>query len=327
MKILKKLSITLVAILLLSACSSSSNNKPEVETNTLANPSTEGASDTSTVNSETRYENGIGETQIERYKMLVLPTQVNLTTQNTFPVSPSSLSNTLSHEITTALYETHRFDILANEDPSTNGLDNTMPQFEDANFYLQSTLNQLDTQETVRILKATGQGVEEKTVIATILYQIIDAKSHKVIFSHSLNYQLKSTTNNETFGTTINNTLKSMANLIKNEIINEIYPIRILTTKNNEAILDYPLTVDSQCQVMRLGKKIKDSYTDSLLGYEQNIVGKLLITRATGVLSYAQVISGEATTGDICKPIQTAIISAQELVKRTPQGGVVLPFD
>jgi len=326
MKTLTKLSMTLISILLLSACSSNID-KNKIEANAAANPSAKTSNEALAINDETRYENGLGETQIERYKMVVLPTQVDLTTQNTFPISPSSLSSTLSHEITTALYETHRFDILANDNPSQEDDDNATPQFEDANFYLQSTLNQLDTQETVRILKATGQGVEEKIVIATILYQIVDAKSHKIIFSHSLNYQLKSTTNNETFGTTINNTLKSMANLIKNEIINEIYPIRILSAQNNDVILDYPLTLDSQCQVMRLGKKIKDSYTDSLLGYEQNIVGKLLITKATGVLSYAEVISGEANKGDICKPIQATIISAPELVKRTSQGGVVLPFD
>jgi len=326
MKTLTKLSMTLISILLLSACSSNID-KNKIEANVAANPSAKTSNEALAINDETRYENGLSETQIERYKMVVLPTQVDLTTQNTFPISPSSLSNTLSHEITTALYETHRFDILANDNLSEEDDDNATPQFEDANFYLQSTLNQLDTQETVRILKATGQGVEEKTVIATILYQIIDAKSHKIIFSHSLNYQLKSTTNNETFGTTINNTLKSMANLIKNEIINEIYPVRILSAQNNDVILDYPLTLGSQCQVMRLGKKIKDSYTDSLLGYEQNIVGKLLITKATGVLSYAEVISGEANKGDICKPIQATIISAPELVKRTSQGGVVLPFD
>jgi len=326
MKTLTKLSMTLISILLLSACSSNID-KNKIEANVAANPSAKTSNEALAINDETRYENGLSETQIERYKMVVLPTQVDLTTQNTFPISPSSLSNTLSHEITTALYETHRFDILANDNQSEEDDDNATPQFEDANFYLQSTLNQLDTQETVRILKATGQGVEEKTVIATILYQIIDAKSHKIIFSNSLNYQLKSTTNNETFGTTINNTLKSMANLIKNEIINEIYPVRILSAQNNDVILDYPLTLGSQCQVMRLGKKIKDSYTDSLLGYEQNIVGKLLITKATGVLSYAEVISGEANKGDICKPIQATIISAPELVKRTSQGGVVLPFD
>ncbi|WP_392561356.1 hypothetical protein RHO12_09330 [Orbus sturtevantii] len=322
MKILTRLNITLASILLLSACSSKIDNKPIVE----ATSSIETAS-TTDINDETRYENGLGQTQIERYKIVVLPTLVDLATQNTFPVSPSSLSNTLSHEIITALYETHRFDILANDNPSDEEDNSDAPQFEDANFYLQSTLNQLDTQETVRILKATGQGVEEKTVIATILYQIVDAKTHKVVFSHSLNYQLKSTTNNETFGTTINNTLKSMANLIKNEIINEIYPIRILTVQRNDVTLDYPLPTDSQCQVMRLGKKIKDSYTDSLLGYEQSIVGKLLITRVTSVLSYAEVIDGEASKGDICKPIQTSIISAPELVKQTPQGGVILPFD
>lgn len=264
------------------------------------------------------------ETSIERYKLVVLPTQVNLTTQNTFPISPSSLSSTLSHEITTALYETHRFDILANEEPTIEQTSSSTPQVEHANFYLQSTLNQLDSQEIVRMSSTTGQGITDKIITATILYQIIDAKSNKVVFSHSLNYQLQSITDNETIGTAINNTLQSIANLMTKEIINEIYPIRLLSADNNQIIIDYPLTVGSQCQVMRLGKKIKDSYTDSLLGYTQSIVGKLQITDKTSVVSYAEIIDGEANKGDICKPIQTTIMPTPELTVQTPLSDIPL---
>lgn len=316
-----KFSLSIIAVLLLSACSTSKPmQSPEFSNETNASSSEQ-------IENNSRYENGLGETQIERYEMVVLPTQVDLTTQNTFPLSPSALSKTLSHDIATALYETHRFDILANESEDVSEEQDESSRKNTADFYLKSTLNQLDTQETVRILKATGQGVEEKTVAATVLYQIIDAKSNKIVFSRSLNYQLKSTTYNESFSTTINNTLHSVANLMKNEIINEIYPIRILAQEQGEIILDYPLPQNAQCDVMRLGNKVKDVYTDSLLGYEQNIVGKLLITRSTSVIAYSQLVSGQANKGDICKPIQASMLAAPVLVTQTQQGGVVLPFD
>lgn len=299
MKILTKLSIALISVLLLSACSNSNNISNNMDLDS---------------SKQTNNENHIAaKISIERYKLVVLPTQVNLTTQNTFPISPSSLSSTLSHEITTALYETHRFDILANEEPTIEQTSSYTPQVEHANFYLQSTLNQLDSQEIVRMSSTTGQSINDKIITATILYQIIDAKSNKVVFSHSLNYQLQSTSYNETLGTTINNTLQSIANLMTKEIINEIYPIRLLSAYNNQIIVDYPLPVGSQCQVMRLGKKIKDSYTDSLLGYTQSVVGKLQITDKTSVVSYAEIIDGEANKGDICKPIQTTIMPTLEL--------------
>lgn len=309
MKTLTKLSIALISVLLLSACSNRNNMNLDSS-------------------KQTNNENHISaETSIERYKLVVLPTQVNLTTQNMFPISPSSLSSTLSHEITTALYETHRFDILANEEPTIEQTSSSTPQVEHANFYLQSTLNQLDSQEIVRMSSTTGQDITDKIITATILYQIIDAKSNKVVFSHSLNYQLQSTSYNETLGTAINNTLQSIANLMTKEIINEIYPIRLLSADNNQIIIDYPLSVGSQCQVMRLGKKIKDSYTDSLLGYTQSIVGKLQITDKTSVVSYAEVIDGEANKGDICKPIQAVIMPTSELAVQTPQSNIPLPFN
>lgn len=316
---LTKLSLGIISVITLSACSSQADNHHRTDTHTTNEIN-------QSVEIQSHYENGLGETQIERYKMAVLPAQIDLTTPNTFPISPSGLSNTLSHEIVTALYETHRFDILAS-DATARHDEATSAPVTTADFYLQSTLNQLDTQETVRILKATGQGVEEKTVSATVLYQIIDVKSNKIVFSRSLRYQLKSTTNNETFSTTINNTLKSIADLMKNEIINEIYPIRILANENHEIMLDHPLPMGSQCDVMRLGKKVKDVYTDSLLGYEQNIVGKLFITHSSSVLAYGEMLSGEANKGDICKPTASTTIVAPELIKRTEQGGVILPFD
>ncbi|WP_392558757.1 hypothetical protein [Orbus mooreae] len=316
-----KLSISLATILFLVACSSQNTVKEQQA------PKNDVDVSTTDENNSATYTNGLGETQIERYKIVVLPTQVDLTSQNAFPISPSALSKTLTHDITTALYETHRFELISAENYMSDGLEpNNVTELSD--FYLQSTLNQLDTEETVRILKATGQGVTEKIVSATVLYQIIDAKSNKIVFSNTLRYQLKSTTNNESFSTTINNTLQSVADLMKNEIIGEIYPIRLVSVSNyNEIVLDYPLPLGSQCEVTRLGKKVKDVYTDSLLGYEQSTVGKLLITQTTSVLSYGEMLNGVALKGDICKPIQATLRVAPELVKQTPQGGVVLPFD
>ncbi|XKM13691.1 hypothetical protein RCS94_00530 [Orbaceae bacterium ac157xtp] len=267
--------------------------------------------------------NGLGQVQSEQYKLVVMPTKVNIANQSTFPLSSDALTETLTHEITTALYQSHRFYILALDE--NNSENNYNEQKTD--FYLTSTLNQLDKRETVRILKATGQGVEEKTISTSILYQLIDAKSNKVAFSHTLNYQLKSTVFSEQLSTTINNTLKSLARMMKTEILNEIYPIRVIGMVDNQFVLDQPLPVGAYCNVNHLGVKVNDIYTDSLLGYEQKMVGKLLITHTSGVMAYADLVEGQVTKGDICKPVAKDAQSAPELIKRTTQGGVVLPFD
>ena len=70
---------------------------------------------------------------------------------------------------------------------------------------------------------------------------------------------------------------------------------------NNLIILDQPLPVDTECDVIRIGEKLKDGYTNSVLGYEQTQVGKLAVTNVTSVLSYGKIIDGQVSAGDICK--------------------------
>lgn len=322
-----KLKFGLIAIFILSACSSqsekqsTSNEDQQIISNVAADMD----------NQVALYENGLGEKQIERYKMVVLPTQVNLSNQDQLPISSDLLSETITHEIATALHNSQRFEILANKH-SNDSLSNESSEVDSngitqSEFYLKSKLTQLDTDETVRILKATGQGVEEKQVSTTVLYQIIDAKTNKIVLGRSLRYQLKSTTNSESLSTTINNTFAKIADLMKREVLNEIYPIRILKADNNQIILDQPLPVDTECDVIRIGEKLKDGYTNSVLGYEQTQVGKLAVTNVTSVLSYGKIIDGQVSEGDICKIGQAKSLVASELVIRTERGGVILPFD
>lgn len=316
----ERISLGVITAFILTACGSQGSkiaSDPKIES-----PAPDAVSSIEADSADT--ETGLDEVQSDHYKMIVLPTQINLAEQNNFPLSPSSLSDMLSNEISTALFETHRFDILSiNYLSAEEGEISEVINGIDTDFYLKSTLNQLDTQESVKTLKATGQQVEEKTVSATIHYQIIDAKNNKVVFNRFLRYQLTSTANNETYPTVINNTIKSITDLMKNEIINEIYPIRILNTDNEEIILDYPLPVDSQCEVIRFGEKVKNVYTDNVLGFEQRVVGKLRIIQNSSVLAYGQLIDGVVEEGDACKPLQIKKLAVPELTKLTIDDNVI----
>lgn len=318
MKKLVSFSIGLITILLLSACGSQSNS--QAQSNDTTNSSNQ------TANDELTKINSSDDTSIERYQIIVLPTQVDTTILNTLPLSVDELSKTLTDSLTSALHETNRFDILESEDEIAYAEQNSnvMPT---ADFYLQSVLEQLKTEQTVQVLETTGQEVDEKVVSVTVVYQMIDAKSNKVIFSHPLRYQLKSTTNSESLSSTIGNTLEIMAQLVSNEIINEIYPIRLVSvTDNKEILLDYPLALGAQCDVFRLGKKVNHIYTDSLLGYQQSFVGKLQIIHSTSVVAYGEMLDGHAAKGDICKPIATRATTPAQ-IEQTPQDGVALPFE
>lgn len=324
-----KLSMGFMATVILSACSAQSEN--------LA--SSDEAQQTTAYLAEiadetTLFENGLGQQQTERYKLVVLPAQIDdAIEQNQSSVSSRQLSETVTHEITNALYDSHRFEILNYDEPSDLASDqntnNTIYSNNraQAEFYLKSTLSHLNAEETVRILKATGQGVEEKRVSAKLAYQLIESKTNKIVFSRTLHYQLKSTTYGEHLTTTMNNTIRVIAELVTHELLNEIYPIRVLKADREQIILDQPLAVDTQCDVIRIGKKIKDVYTNSVLGNEQTNVGNLLIIQTSSVLSYGKILEGQVAEGDICKIIPVSMPSAPELVIRNDSGGVILPYD
>lgn len=329
MKALLKLNLGLIMAFLLSACHSHSekvlltDEQPSIKNN---------ASNMNTVFDETsHHKEGLSEPQIDHYKIVVLPTQVDLVTPTQLPVSHRFVTDTATHQIVNALYDSHRFDVSFSENGNSAKLitdeNLTITNSNQAEFYLKSTISQLDSNQMVRILKATGQGVDEKSVFVTVMYQLIEVKTNKIIFNRSLHYQLKSTTYGENMPTTISNTFHNMADLMTHQIVDELYPIRILMDENQHIILDQPLPVGTECDVMQMGNKMKDVYTNSVLGYALTQVGKLVVTQTSSVLSYAAITEGQVAAGDICKILPTNRHSAPELVKRSIHGGVILPFD
>ena len=323
----------LCAGVFLSACSSSANNADENNTQATTEPTTQ----PTTIN-------GFGEAQTQRYKVAVLPTRVDAANLPIPSLSQNILSQSISHELSRALNETHKFDIVVpnaiqqpvaenvtDDEEVTEGDNAVTPAPKDdsiADYLLHSTLTQIDASETLRILKATGQGVNEKVVFIALNYQIVNAKTNQVALTKTVRYQLKDTGYNTSVKQTVENAIGKVADIVKDQIINDIYPVRVVAVlENGEIVLDQPLTVNSQCQLFTTGAKITDTYSNRLLGHEEKLVGLATISRTTDVFSFAKVNEGQATKENICKLIPIDQKVALEYVKQTEGGGVLLPFD
>lgn len=307
----------IIAILLcglwLVACSSSNHASIDAEKNTTSVPVVPAEVEIE----DLHFENGLGEIQSQSYVLIVKPTLVDTSVSQHLPISAEQLSYVTTNNLTAALTDTHRFTLIEEEQERSADVD----------FYLISTLNQLTADETVRILKATHQGVEEKSVSISIHYQMVSAKDNKIVLNKIVHYQLKSTAYYESIQDVIANAITGVAKSVQQQMTNELYPIRILSNQNGVIMLDQPIAIGAQCDVYHLGQKRYDRYSNTLLGYDETLTGRLEITQSSSVISYATIVNGKANQGDVCKLIPVASQSASELIRRTSQGGVILPFD
>lgn len=161
-------------------------------------------------------------------------------------------------------------------------------------------------------------------------YRILLMATRQIKFANTRNFSfiLKGDNVNENLA----NITKSIANSISNEIINNIYPLKIAKIqKDGTIILSQSLKVGEIYDVFALGDRIIDAYTKESVGKDEKFVAKIEITRASPKISYAKIIKGKAKVGEICRPSddissQNSNIGKDSDVTINENGAVVLPF-
>jgi curli biogenesis system outer membrane secretion channel CsgG len=134
-----------------------------------------------------------------------------------------------------------------------------------------------------------------------------------------------------------NNLIAQAAQEVVSKISNQMYPPRIAEVRpNGYIIIDQGgdrLNAGMLLEVVKSEKSIVDSDTKETLGSPETPVAVLKLVTVAPNMSYATVISGEASqlsVGMICRikslpPEEPE--GAKSTVEQTPQGGVKLPFD
>jgi hypothetical protein len=124
------------------------------------------------------------------------------------------------------------------------------------------------------------------------------------------------------------------------DVLNNTYPVRIALIEPGQVILDQGgqrMNPDAVYEVFRKGKEVLDPTTQEVLGQDEYKVASLKVTRILPKFSYAQILEGKAddmAVGQVCRVLPGSLELKIEVkggmksnIKRTPSGGVKMPFD
>jgi len=99
--------------------------------------------------------------------------------------------------------------------------------------------------------------------------------------------------------------LNQIAGRISSDILNAIYPLKVVSVENNEVVFSQTLNQGDTYECFSLGKTIKDAYTKENTGRVETKTGSVEVVRTSPKLSYAKILEGSMKVGDICRPLSS----------------------
>lgn len=201
-----------------------------------------------------------------------------------------------------------------------------------------------------KILDLSIQKITEKSNIglpstsqivcnATISYRILMMATQQVKWSETISKQfnIEENSNLNSKEAVVANATDKISGLILTNILNNIFPPRIVAVTRNSVIINQggnSIENGDVYKVFKTGKRLVDPYTREFLGYEEIESGKIEITKVNPKVSYAKVLDGLVSEGMILRKSKSnnskSFQSEGEAttdVKITDGGGVKLPFD
>ncbi|ELE1411389.1 hypothetical protein RDG17_001710 [Campylobacter upsaliensis] len=173
----------------------------------------------------------------------------------------------------------------------------------------------------------TGKSKMEAEVV--IDYRVLLFATRQIKFANTLS--MKVALKDDSLSTN-EQVLGQIARQISNDILNAIYPLKVASVENGEAIFSQSLNQGDVYECFSLGKAIKDSYTKETTGRIETKSGSIEVTRSTPKLSYAKITEGSVKVGDICRPLSNSgsgngyTIGRDANYKVEEEGGVNLGF-
>lgn len=201
-----------------------------------------------------------------------------------------------------------------------------------ADYLFITKIIELDINLDSSASKIVANFTESKKVNATIEYNIVTLSTREIKWADtkSYNFEVNSKTKEQSFI----DALKQISERITSELIENIYPIKIIHKNGKELTLNQgSIPIGTKFEVFKLGKKIYDSYNKEFLGQDEILVGEIKVTRALSKVSKANIIKGNISNGYICRKVQIEANNHSSIpknyggIKKTANGGVILPFD
>jgi len=282
-----------------------------------------------------------------RKRVALFPTKFNRNSYNVFGAKTSTeVGDDVNRAVERYLVQSRKFAVLTRQDLDKVGVELNLISSEATPSFEKAKLGQLlgaDVLLLPEIVEASAEVLSHKIKISgesivsvvgslDILMRVVDAVTGEIKFSERYSVDASDYYSLEAM-------VAKVAEIAVSDLVDRIYPIQLVSyLSSGEYVLNQGgsgLNQGDLFDVFGRGKKIFDPYTNESLGYGEEWVGCIEITRVSPKISYARLIEGEVAplkAGSICRRVKIKK-TEQEISGKTTdviisdQGGVVLPFD
>ena len=237
----------------------------------------------------------------------------SITVFNATPdIEKRGIGNNLQQQIITDLLQSRKFNVLERDTPGYYEMEKSLIKSGDAaSDEVYKLKNVLATDYILLFSIADIDGEAKKSnltgktkveVEMKVDYRVLLFATRQIKFSNTL--VLKTTIKDGSVSAD-NALMEQLAGRISSDILNAIYPLKVASVENGEAVFSQTLNQGDAYECFALGKAIKDSYTKETTGRVETKTGAIEIVRSTPKLSYAKITEGSVKAGDICRPLSS----------------------
>jgi len=276
-------------------------------------------------------------------------------------VSSFDLSRQLSQKLAVALTQTNKFAVLDREyiqefaqekkvlidDASLEELAK-LGQVLGVDYMLVGTITEAGIEKKEKWSPAIGRLIREYEADFNFEYRLLVGPTRQLKLADVLDISIDKTDEIKKlvkkwepqdldYREMMDNFISMAANQLVETIIDRLYPIRIASiNEDGQVIINQGgsrISVGQLLDIFSQGKELFDADTKESLGTTEILVATVRIGKVLPRISYAQLIEGDLSKlseGLICRPkkIEEKTTEGRKSdIRRTPEGGVKLPFD
>ena len=301
--------------------------------------------------------------QTNRLKLAVMPIQTLYDSYRFGNYVPSGveMSLKLSQQLSAGITQTNKFAVLDREyikefaqnrnilisDDSPIEEKARLGQVLGADYMIVGTISNAGLKIKERSSRAIGRAIREYEVDYVFDYRLIVAPTRQVKLADTVNIALeedqvrvlvkKWEPEDLDYREMVDNLTARVAKQVIDSIIDRLYPIRIASKQiTGQLIINQGgkrISKGSVLDVFVQGEEIIDVDTKESLGLTESHIATIEIEKVTPTMSYARLVKGDLdkiSVGLICRLKKVGFEMPERgksNIRRTPQGGVKLPFD
>ena len=269
--------------------------------------------------------------QVKRLRLAVVPFRISKNIQNI--KAAQSFENTLGTELENYLTQTRRFAMLdraylLEQSKELNFIQNGGASTDElaklgnrlgTDYLIVGTIEKSSTAVSEKRSRVSDKVVTSSSSSAKVTFRIIDVPTTQVKFADTFSVS----------DVDLESSASSMAKKIGNNIIESIYPIRIISANADGLVLGQggnTVAVGQKFSVFQLGKPLNDPYTGESLGQEEVDIALIEITKTLPKMSNAKILESKIDLSKIIgieklvvRPNTSASVSDKDKKKATPK--------